>query len=332
MKYVKLSAQQIEKLKQKLLEISKKTLDKDLGHGDKESPVWKTYSHTSVIGKQVYQSFSDEELLEVLRQTAEALGHSPSQKEIFWVWREYIRLRFGKWPYALKLADLDRAAGKCGKTLEQIEAEREQIQLALTEVRLKAAELGRIPHPKDLPHVFQLMRRHMDSWGEVIEAAEIDMSKISQENTEIIEDLEEQYREWLEAIRQNSEAMGRAPIHGEVDIEIKRALIVRCGSWRNALYQIGLEPVKRIAPFSNVKLNRVSQERKRLHRNSLYDCHYKVLNLDAQAQKDLETLKRLAKVFRRVPDKKDVPDELRQRLQQSCGSWSNALYQIGLEG
>ena len=57
-------------------------------------------------GRALYASFSDEELLEVLRSSAERLGRNPTQKEVFCVYRRFLRDRFGNWPRALAAAGL----------------------------------------------------------------------------------------------------------------------------------------------------------------------------------------------------------------------------------
>lgn len=57
-------------------------------------------------GKQLYQSYSDAELLKILQTEAERLGHVPAQHEIFCVYRDYIRRRFGNWVKALRAAEL----------------------------------------------------------------------------------------------------------------------------------------------------------------------------------------------------------------------------------
>ena len=41
------------------------------------------------LGKAVYASYSNEELLSVLRQTAAQIGHSPAQHEVFFLYRIY---------------------------------------------------------------------------------------------------------------------------------------------------------------------------------------------------------------------------------------------------
>ena len=73
--------------------------------------LWEQY-----IGKNaeaLYLSFSDQELLDILRNKAAELGRNPSQQEIFCVFRMYIRRRFTNWPRALAAAGLkDRSVKK----------------------------------------------------------------------------------------------------------------------------------------------------------------------------------------------------------------------------
>ena len=88
---------------------------------DNTSGIWKCYSLKSNLGKEVYSAFSDSELLMMLVSIAEKLHHSPAKKEVFWTLREYIKERFGKWPYALTMAGLSKSAGKGGPTFEHRE-------------------------------------------------------------------------------------------------------------------------------------------------------------------------------------------------------------------
>lgn len=57
-------------------------------------------------GKQLYQSYSDTELLQILQAEAARLGRVPAQHEVFCVYRDYIRRRFGNWIKALRAAEL----------------------------------------------------------------------------------------------------------------------------------------------------------------------------------------------------------------------------------
>ncbi|MFQ8761722.1 MAG: hypothetical protein ACLSAF_21955 [Intestinimonas sp.] len=77
---------------------------------------------------------------------------------------------------------------------------------------------------------------------------------------------------------------GVAPLRSEVEEPSPKKLIARCGSWRNTLYQIGLEPVAHITPFSGTVLSNTNKGTKR-HRTVLHECYYKVLNLDERAKR-----------------------------------------------
>ena len=65
---------------------------------------WSQYMGAS--GQRLYNSFTDDELLDILRSSASELGRPPTQKDIFCVYRSYIRRRFGNWPTALRAAGL----------------------------------------------------------------------------------------------------------------------------------------------------------------------------------------------------------------------------------
>ena len=122
-------------------------------------------------GRQLYESCSDQELLELLRERAGALGRSPAQNEVHWTCRTYLRARFKNWPNALRAAGLSRSAGRCGKRLEQVQAEEQESQKLLAQVREARKTLGRMPHPSDLPEVIQGLRHQYKTWGEVLAAA-----------------------------------------------------------------------------------------------------------------------------------------------------------------
>ena len=108
-------------------------------------------------------------------------------------------------------------------------------------------------------------------------------------------------------------------------------LVRRCGSWRRVLEQLDLEPVRRIAPFSNTRLGDRSGKPPARHRGSLHDCYYRLLRVDEITARDLETVAQAARRLGRPPERREIPLPVRRRLQDACGSWSNALYQLGLE-
>ena len=69
-----------------------------------EPRIWSQYMGPT--GKKLSQSFSDEELLDIIRQETLQLGHVPAQREVFCVYRDYIRRRFGNWIKAIRAAGL----------------------------------------------------------------------------------------------------------------------------------------------------------------------------------------------------------------------------------
>ncbi|MGB8453678.1 MAG: hypothetical protein WCD89_15305 [Anaerocolumna sp.] len=328
MNTTKLSKNQLSNLYEKLTQISKSSENKELGKENEESDIKRTYSLSSSSGKQLYKSLSDQQLLHVITVIAKEVGHSPSQKEVFWIWREYIKLRFKKWPYALSAAGLAKNAGKGGLTLVQAQAAKKNYDQLVLDIREKAKVLGRIPHPRDLPEVCDELGEYIHTWQEAIIEAGLDQNFFIRNSLFKIDNLEKEYRLYLQDIATKANLLGRAPLRNEIEIGIKEKLIERCGTWRNTLYQIGLEPVTRITPFSSTCINNRKNDMKRYHRYTLYDCYYEVLNLDMQAKNDLMYIKTLSEKRHHLPQKNEVTDEIRQRLQQVCGSWSNALYQL----
>lgn len=317
-----------KKLWKELMEKVELLSDQEWGIEDTDGFLYQTYSLETICGRAFYNSLTEEELLNILRKRAEELRHSPTKKEVFWVLREYIRERFQKWPYALKAAGLSKAAGKGGKSLSKQQEEAEEYQMFLNEIRKKAKETCRIPHPRDLPQISIQVAKYVDNWGKVILDAGIDEAFFQECAVYKIKNLETECVEDLSEIRQLSRQLHRAPLMGELPEDLKERVVKRCGSYRNALYQIGLEPVKKRNPFFSAKTGDTEQIEKKGHLTNLQNCYYQVVAPDIQTQKDLEQLYQYWKEHGEMPDRKAVASELRKRLQQSCGSWANALYQI----
>lgn len=273
-------------------------------------------------GTNFYEGLTDEDLLAALRTSAARLGHSPAQREVFWVYRAYLKARFGKWPAALSRAGLSRSAGSGGIALAQMTSGYDQAQALLAQVRAAAQTLGRVPHPTDLPDVREGLQKRYATWGEVLSAAGIKRDQV----VYAIPDLDADTLTLLRRLRAQAEGLNRAPLRSEVDEETRAALARRCGSWRNALYQIGLEPVVHIASFSAARLDQQAGVRK--HGATLHDRYYRVLCLDADAQAALGQVAELAQTLGRPPKRGEVRPETRRLLQKTCGSWSNALFQL----
>lgn len=281
-------------------------------------------------GAELCAAFTDEELLGLLRETAERLGHSPAQGEVHWLLKDYLRSRFRNWPGALRAAGLSRAAGQGGLPLERAAQKEREVQQLLDQVAAAARALGRLPHPSDLPEVGDRLSKRYRTWSQVLAAAGADQAVAA--GLRKFDDLSPADRGQLDRLEAVARGLNRAPLRSEVDPELRSALVRRFGSWRNALYQIGLEPVQRITPFVNAPLTRGQDRARAAHRGDLYDCHYRLLRPDRETAADLAFLRQLADRLGRPPRRREVPPEIRRRLQEACGSWSNALFQLGLEG
>ena len=116
-----------------------------------------------------------------------------------------------------------------------------------------------------------------------------------------------------------------------MDPDVAEPLVRRCGSWRRVLEQLDLEPVRHMTPFSNTRLGDRSHRPPARHRGGLHDCYYRLLRVDEVTARDLETVAAAARRLGRPPERREIPVPVRRRLQETCGSWANALYQLGLE-
>lgn len=303
--------------------------DPEKGKEDETSENYKNFSLKTEKGRQFYRSLNDETLLEILREKAKELGHSPAQAEIFWIWRSYIKKRYGKWPYALEAAGLSKAAGKKGKTLLQMQKEKEDYEELLQELQKVAKRLCRIPHPQEVPELATRLKKYTDDWNKIIRDAGLGR-KFFREKASVypVENLEIELRRALDVVGRLAEHLGRPPLKSEIPEEIRKPLIEKCGSFRNVLFQIGLEPVTRINPFSVTRIQNSGKKERKNHRLTLEDCYYQILHPDEQTKKDLEALYEISRTLKRLPERKEVDAKLRARLQKSCGSWANALNQL----
>lgn len=324
----KMPERQFFKLYDRLVCLTEESQDPENGKDDEASEIYQMYGLCTEKGQQFYNQLEDKILLDFLKEKAAKINHSPSQKEVFWVWRDYIKERFRKWPYALEAAGLSRSAGSGGKTTLQRKGEAEEYRELLQKIRERAEELCRIPHPQDVPELCVKLKRYTDDWNIVIRDAKLDSQFFRKKPGIKITDLEPEYQELFRKLALQAEFLGRAPLKSEIEDSERKKLIERCGSWRNVLYQINLEPVIRINPFSSTHIHEAETEKERSHKTSLYDCYYRVLFPNRQTSADLEALYHLKNILKHPPEKKEVPQELRKRLQAACGSYANALFQL----
>lgn len=300
------------------------------GKDDKNSQVYKNFSLHTNVGKLVYKSFSNEELIALLKIVADEIGHSPSQGEVLWVLRDYLKLRFKKWPYALNEAGLARSAGSGGMTFEQKEKGDEVREEALKELRKVTLDAGRIPHPRHVPDLAKKLKKFYYTWGDALVAAGIAPEDLSGDTVYKIDDMEPEYQVLLKKVKEEALRLGRAPMHNEIEEEIKLPLLQKCGTWRNVLYQIGIEPIMRIKPFGMYYLGPRRENNRVHHSENLRNCYFKLLNPSEEVQADLNSLKAMIDESGHIPEKEELDPEMRKRLITACSSWTNTLYQLGI--
>ena len=197
------------------------------------------FSRDLPLGRMIYMHFTDQELCNLLWNAARKLGHSPAKREVFPVYRAYLTARFGNWPNALRHAGLKRAAGRSGVSVTASDQSEREIAAQLEQVRARAAALGRMPHPSEIPEAAALLGARWPTWGALL---------------------------------------------GHTDF--------------------------------------------RHHRCTLQDCHYHLLHLDNATRDALCEVAHLSRQLGHAPARRDVPEAIRSQLQKSCGSWSNALFQL----
>jgi len=221
------------------------------------------------VKKDKQRQYSDAELLEYLKKTADRLGHSPAQKEIDPELRLLIKQRFGKWPYALQRAGLSKSAGKDGISVEQMEEERRQFEEAMARIRELTEELGRLPEMDELGDMVPYLKMRFATWAEVLKASGVDREWSHEESVEKIapysgvylkdygkqsakrasEELfkasnhDEVTQRQLGIVRRTAQRLGRAPLKSELPSGTYGDLLKKFGSLRNILYQIDMEPL-----------------------------------------------------------------------------------------
>lgn len=322
-----LNKEQKKELLANLLDKAENSTDLEDGAENVNSDIFLKYSIQTDEGKRFYQSLSDELLLSILRKRADTLGHSPAQKEMFWVWREYIKTRFRRWPYALKSAGLSKAAGKNGKSREEFQREQEEYLECIRLIQDKAVTLCRIPHPKDIPQILSILEKRRISWSDFVKEAGIDRKFFLEKAVYAVQNLNQDEKEKLQLLLNMAWKIGRPPLKEEVPSDLLQNLIQKCGSYRNVLFQIGLEPVEKKRSFS-MNNGKQRKEGKKKHRRVLRECYYQVLTKDIQFHKDIQFLWEWKKKRGRLPERKDIDLEVRKRLQKVCGSWANVLRQL----
>ncbi len=294
---------------------------------DEEGSSMESYNMSTPFGKTIYESFSDRELLNILIAKAKHIDHSPSQKEVSKVFREYIKARFKKWPYALSKAGLSKSGGSGGLSFDEIKRLNEEKKELLDIIRKETFERGYIPHPHQLAHIDKDLKKHFKYWGELVDELDIDFKFEKVDRSEISDEVNRVLEE-IKDLAYNK--LGRAPLKTEIDRNKRELLREQFGSWRNILFQIDLEPVEKRRKFSDTYLDHRKRQELGKHDRDIKECRFRVLNFDDREKEYLKEINDIIQKLDRKVEKKDIPVDMYKTLIKKCESFHNMIYQVEL--
>jgi hypothetical protein len=130
-------------------------------------------------------------------------------------------------------------------------------------------------------------------------------------------------KELLHEIRRTGEQLGRTPLKKEIPEKIRCKLRICYGTWDAVIQAAGFIPLEG-------KALEQAQWDYEQHKSAGSGKLYRIQDLELQYTAMLEELAVLAKRLGRVPLKDEIEPEKRILLLKRCGSWRNALYQIGI--
>lgn len=322
-----LSTEQINRYRSLLRGLSLKPLAEGRTKLEEERALialWKDFAPDRKAGRQVCESFTDDELITILRESYQKLGRAPVQSDIFCFYRIYIKHRFGTWNAALKAAGLSRAlntrankpsAAEC----EMIDREEPDIRALLIRLSERWTSLGYPPGRKEFADSIALKRR-FGSWSAALNAVEgLDVYQRSLKGSDM-SSLSPEEKDFLQELKETSVKLGRTPLKIEIPEETRCRLRICCGSWEEVLRYAGLVPLV----GDELKRAEWDAEQRLKGKNLLF----RISDPEPEYRELLEELKSLVKILGRAPLKEEMETSKRKKLQERCGSWRNALYQI----
>jgi hypothetical protein len=107
--------------------------------------------------------YSDEELLNIIKQKAEGLGRTPKIKEVGHQW--VILDRFSNYNNALKLCGLI-------PNIRETYTKEELLNI----IKDKCKELGRTPRSNEVTDIITSIKYHFGTWNKALEEAQIDIN------------------------------------------------------------------------------------------------------------------------------------------------------------
>lgn len=222
---------------------------------------YREYAPDKPLGRAICESYPLEALTDILSERAGELGRAPVQREIFPLYRAYLKRRFGTWPAALRAAGL-RPRLETQPVEEDWTAilkETPEVGRALLRLAEQWMTCGVPPLRREVQQA-KLLRARFGEWSAVLSAAKSLDSWLEAHPTP----LAPRKPEDLSALLRLAEELGRTPLREELSQELRAELVNAFGSLRNALFQLGRAPV----PGQEAQKIRLKKRRKSSDRNA----------------------------------------------------------------
>jgi hypothetical protein len=324
-----ISKSQLKRYRMMLEELSERQLPSGEDPNKAERELireWRDFIPDRALGRQLSESYSNEELLEILRDAYRRNGRVPAKKDIFCFYRTYIKHRFVTWTAALKAAGLNRAFDSASSRMSdgdlmKLEREEPEIRRLLICLSERKLELGYAPCRKEF-EASETLKKRFVCWSNALHAADSfdAWQNKAKTDADCSDSLSPEEETILQELQSKAAQLGRTPLKKEISEETRCRLRTRFGAWDSALQRVGLVPLE----GEDLEKARWDAEQ-RLRGNGVI---YHIENLEPEFQELLQEVKILSLKLGRPPLKSEFDEKKRKKLQARCGSWRNVLYQI----
>ena len=294
----------------------------------RDTKLWKAgYNPVNTgCGRQVYNSYSDDELLSVLRTAGEKYQRVPRKSDVHCFYVSYLKLRFGDWNTALEKSGYSVAETKDEpKTDKKHEKTDGWQDVAMFLIVGKGDVPDHIPTlslvklaKKDLKEVY-------GTRNSIIKAADA-FRKRELESYPCPDSIGQEYAHILNKIKDKAVELGRTPLRAELDIEECAKLWKLCGSWKNVLKMAGLKPLE--------DPERAHVRYEFMIKTSSPDMLQESIKsrLSEGELSWLQTICDLAREKNRLPMKHELgmSEQMYDQLRRKLGAWPQLMRQLGL--
>ena len=284
---------------------------------------WVHFNPNELHGRQIYESFSDNDLLAYVQKAAERFGHTPCKIDLHRLICIYLRRRFGVWNNVLIAAGLieeEKEITEQDVAEKLAHATEEEYRLLFR--TLKTAEFSEYPPFKaEKKAVGKMLAKSFDNKRMATAVMEL---LIKNENNGSLTEPMNNIDEKLAVIQVKAINLKRTPMIAELPEDVAFLLWRSCGSWRNVLYNAKLEPLE------STELQ-LAQNKYMLDNASvdLLEKHIKRTLPDGD-RKILQGICDMAKSLERAPAKGEIETTVFKRMNKISGSWQATLMQMGL--